>query len=84
MLRETQFLVGGAVVLGAGLAFAGLLVWSAAGVAYFGSWIGALLAIGFGTFFVHVGRDEGRARRRFLAEEGTDPGRAPESGRESR
>jgi hypothetical protein len=77
MLRETQFGLGGALVIAAGAAFLVALAWSGAGVEYLGGWLGGALAIGFGGFFVYVARAEARARRAWLdgeAREASGPG----------
>ncbi|HTT72600.1 MAG TPA: hypothetical protein VMG99_00400 [Thermoplasmata archaeon] len=66
VLRETQFLIGGAVVIALGLLLAAGLVWAGAGIEFFGGWLAALLAVGLGAFFVHVARLEAAERRRFL------------------
>ncbi len=49
-----------------GVALAAGLVWAGAGFAYFETWLGAGLAVGLGVFFIQVGRDEGKDRRRSL------------------
>jgi hypothetical protein len=79
VLRETQFLVGGALLIAAGGVFLAALAWSGAGFLYFGAWLGGLLAIGFGAFFVHVARAEGQERRARLREvdETSGPGPRP-------
>ena len=69
VLRETTFVVGGALTIGLGAVLAAGLVWAGAGVEFFPAWIAAALAVGFGGFFVHVGRDEGRDRRARLRED---------------
>jgi hypothetical protein len=66
MLRETQFVLGGVVLMTAGVAFAAALAWGGAGLPELGAWIGSGLAVAFGAFFVTVGRDERRMRRKFL------------------
>ena len=73
MMRDTTFLVGGALVIALGAAFALGLLWAGAGLGFAGAWLGAALAIGFGAFFVYVGSAERRERRRWLA--GYDPNR---------
>ena len=66
VLRETTFIVGGALTIGLGIALGYALYWTGAGFEFFGAWLAAGLAIGLGAFFVHVGRAEGRERRREL------------------
>lgn len=73
MMRDTTFLVGGALVVGLGAALAVGLAWAGAGWYYAGTWFASALAIGFGAFFVYVGTEERRSRRRWLA--GYDPNR---------
>ncbi len=68
MLRETTFLIGGVLTVALGLLLAAGLLWAGAGIDYFGGYIAAGLAVGFGAFFAWVGRAEGRERRRALAE----------------
>jgi len=75
LLRETTFVLGGAMVIAMGVALIVGLLWSGAGWEYAGGWLGAFLAIGFGAFFVQVGRGEGAERRRWLREH-----EAPETG----
>jgi hypothetical protein len=79
MLRESTFLIGGALVIALGVALAAGLVWSGAGWAYFNGWIAAGIAIGLGAFFVYVARQEGRVRREFLASHTPDsePSKTP-------
>lgn len=50
------------LLLGAGLAWAGV------GWDYFGAYLAPLVSAGFGAAFLHVGRSEGKERRRRLAE----------------
>jgi hypothetical protein len=66
MLRETQFLVGGGLTIALGASLIGLLVWAGAGFDYFGGYLGSGLAVGFGAFFVYVGRSERRERAPLL------------------
>ncbi len=80
MLRETQFLVGGALTIALGVLLVGLLVWAGAGFDYFGGYLGALLAVGFGAFFVYVGRSE-RQDRAPLLEVPDGPAPPPPPGR---
>ena len=81
MLRETQFLIGGALTIALGAGLIGLLAWAGAGFDYFEAYLGGVLAIGFGAFFVYVARGEARARRPYLAvpsdTPGTEEARAP-------
>lgn len=84
MLRETQFLVGGGLTIVAGLLLGAGLFLTGAGVEFFGAWLGAGIAVGFGAFFVYVGRDERKVREEFLsdpvgAEPPTPPARPPAS-----
>ncbi|HYA57013.1 MAG TPA: hypothetical protein VEH57_00885 [Thermoplasmata archaeon] len=69
MLRETTFLVGGALTIALGVALGAGLLWAGAGWDYVGAWLAAGMAVGFGWFFVYVARDEGRQRRQFLREQ---------------
>lgn len=64
--RDTTFLIGGALVIGLGVALAAGLAWSGAGWWYFQAWLGAAVSIGLGAFFMAVGRGERRERRRML------------------
>ena len=77
--RDTTFLIGGALVIALGLALAAGLVWAGAAWEYAQAWLGAALAVGLGAFFLFVGRDERRERRRMLREyeAGTPPNRPP-------
>ncbi len=80
MLRETQFLVGGGLVIAAGVLFAVALYLTGAGIIFFGAWIGSGITVGFGVFFVYVARGERQARLLYLAE--SDPnasGKPPRS-----
>lgn len=67
VLRETSFLLGGALMIGLGVALAAGLLWAGAGLDYFGGWLAAGLAVGLGVFFLKVGRAEGQDRRESLA-----------------
>ncbi len=78
MRRETTFLVGGGLTIGLGVALGVGLYWSAAGWAYASAWLAAGIAVGFGAFFVHVGRDEGHHRRAYL--DALEAGRPPPPG----
>ncbi len=64
--RETTFQVGGILVIGLGLALGVGLYLSGAGVEFLGAWLGAGVAVGFGAFFLYVGRAESADRRRAL------------------
>jgi hypothetical protein len=68
VLRETTFLIGGALTIGLGLALGAGLFWAGAGFEYVDAWLAAGMAVGFGAFFLYVGRSEGRDRRRALRE----------------
>jgi hypothetical protein len=68
VLRETTFRIGGALTIAMGLSLAGGLVWAGAGLLYFGGYVAATLAVGFGAFFFWVGGEEGRVRRNDLSE----------------
>jgi hypothetical protein len=67
VLRETTFLVGGGLTIGLGIALGVGLAWAGAGLLYFDAWIAAGVAVGFGAFFMYVGRAEGADRRQQLA-----------------
>ena len=79
VLRETTFMVGGALTIGLGVALGAGLYLAGAGAVFFGGWIAAGLAVGFGAFFIQVGRSEGKERRRRLREleSGNEYGRKP-------
>jgi hypothetical protein len=64
--RDTTFLLGGGLVIAMGVALAAGLAWAGAGWEYAQAWVGAAIAVGFGIFFVAVGRAERAERRRFL------------------
>ena len=66
MLRETTFVLGGGVTVGLGVLLGAGLALSGAGLEFFSAWVAAGIAVGFGLFFIHVGRAEGRERRRAL------------------
>jgi hypothetical protein len=68
MLRENTFRLGGALTVALGLALAAGLVWSGAGLEFFEGYAAAAFAVGFGVFFFSVGVEEGRERRRRIAE----------------
>ena len=80
VLRETTFVVGGGLTIGLGVALAGGLYVAGAGLEFVDAWLAAGLAVGFGVFFIYVGRSEGKERRRRLRElesgeqRGTGPG----------
>jgi hypothetical protein len=71
MLRETTFVLGGALTIALGAALLVGLFLAGAGAQVPNAWLAGLVAIGFGAFFVHVGRDEVRTRREYLR--GLDP-----------
>ncbi len=76
MLRETSFVIGGALTVALGIALVAGLVWAGAGVVYFNAWLAAAIAMGLGAFFIKVGRDAGEDRRealRRLEREGEGP-----------
>ncbi len=78
VLRETTFEVGGALTIALGVLLGLGLFVSGAGVDYLDAWLAAALGVGFGAFFVSVGRSAGRERRRALdALEKSTPGDAP-------
>ena len=68
VLRETTFVVGGGLTIGLGVALAAGLYVAGAGLEFVNAWIAAGLAVGFGAFFIYVGRSEGKERRRRLRE----------------
>ncbi len=69
MLRETAFVLGGALLVLLGVAFWVSL--TIAGVGWDGLYLylSTAVGVGFGAFFVYVGRAERRARRAFLERE---------------
>lgn len=69
MLRETGFVIGGALLIALGGAF--WVALATAGIGWSGLYVYvyAAPAIGLGGFFVYVGRGERRARREFLERE---------------
>jgi hypothetical protein len=71
--RETTFVLGGSLVIAMGVAFMAGLWWSGAGWGFAGAWLGAILAVGFGVFFVQVGRGERQERLRFLRSYDAEP-----------
>jgi hypothetical protein len=64
--RETTFRLGGALVIGLSLAFAGALVWAGAGVDYASAYLGIAFGVVLGSFFVYVGGAEARERHALL------------------
>jgi hypothetical protein len=68
VLRETTFIVGGALTIGLGIALAYGLFVSGAGWEFVDAWLAAGIAVGFGAFFIYVGRAEAADRRRYLKE----------------
>lgn len=68
MLREVGFVVGGALLTATGVAFFAILVILGAGWWEYSAYLASLLMVGFGAFFIYVGRSEGADRRRELAE----------------
>ena len=68
VLRETTFVVGGGLTIGLGVALGTGLYVAGAGPEFFDAWLAAGLAVGFGGFFIYVGRSEGQERRRRLRE----------------
>ncbi len=56
VLRETTFVVGGGVTIALGFALGAGLYWAGAGLAYAGVWLAAGMSVGFGGFFIYVGR----------------------------
>ncbi len=81
MLRETGFFLGGGAVIALGVLLAAGLWVTGAGLAYVEAWLAAGISVGFGAFFVHVGREARRFRREWLraAAEGRElpPGGPP-------
>jgi hypothetical protein len=75
MLRETTFLLGGALTVALGVALALGLLWAGAGWEFWNGYVAAGLAVAFGLGFVQVGRAERADRRRTLAE--WEPGASP-------
>jgi hypothetical protein len=77
MLRETTFVLGGYLVVALGSVLLLGLFLSGAGAAFFSGWLAGAASVGFGLFFLHVGRAEGRARRRALRTLESEGTRAP-------
>jgi hypothetical protein len=69
MLRETVFVLGGALLVAVGAVYFASL--AAAGVGWDGLYLylSTAVGVGFGAFFVYVGRAERSARRAFLERE---------------
>lgn len=69
MLRETGFVIGGALLIALGVSF--WVALAAAGIGWEGAYlyVYVTLGIGLGGFFVYVGRAERRARQAFLERE---------------
>ena len=67
MLRETTFEIGGFLTIGLGVALIGGLAWASAGVEFLNAYLAGGIAVGFGAFFVYVGRQEHRERLAYLA-----------------
>jgi len=66
MQREVGFIVGGWILAGAGTVFLVALVLLGAGWWEFSAYLGGSLMVGFGVFFIQVGRAEAADRRREL------------------
>ncbi len=77
VLRETTFLIGGALTIGLGVALGYGLYYAGAGLYYFGAWLAVGIAVGLGAFFIYVGRAEGEDRRHRLRELETESDRPP-------
>jgi hypothetical protein len=75
MLRETTFLLGGAVTIALGIALGVGLVWAGADWIFFEAYLAAAIAVGLGVFFLYVGWAEGAERRRHLATADPESGR---------
>ncbi len=80
MLRETTFLIGGAVTIALGLLLGVGLFWAGAGSDYFDAWLASGMAVGFGAFFLYVARGEHRDRLDFLARVEREAPERPGSG----
>ncbi|MFY9716868.1 MAG: hypothetical protein WAK40_02905 [Thermoplasmata archaeon] len=78
MLRETTFLLGGAIAVGLGTSLAVGLLWADAGAAYLDGWLSAALAVVIGAFFLHVAREARRYRAEYLR--AIEAGRTPPPG----
>ncbi|MGA9838862.1 MAG: hypothetical protein WBF81_08740 [Thermoplasmata archaeon] len=72
VLRETTFVLGGALIVGLGVAIVAGLIWAGAGFDYFEAWLGAGIAAGLGAFFIYVGRAETEDRRQRLRAQESD------------
>jgi hypothetical protein len=80
MLRETTFWIGGVLTIGLGIALGAGLFWAGAGFEFFDAWLASGIAVGFGAFFVYVGRGEHRERLAFLARTEEELAPPPRSG----
>jgi hypothetical protein len=81
MLRETTFLIGGALTIALGVLLGFGLFLAGAGVEYVDAWLASGIAVGFGAFFLYVARAEHRDRLDFLASAAETPPVEPGSGR---
>ena len=68
MLRETIFAIGGYLTMALGVLLALGLVYVGAGWWYFEGYVGSAAAVGLGAFFVYVGAEARRSRRKLLAD----------------
>jgi uncharacterized membrane protein len=66
MLRETTFLLGGAIAIGLGILLAGGLLGARGGWPFLDGWLSAAFSVVIGGFFVHVAREERRYRAEYL------------------
>ncbi len=75
MLRERVFAIGGGFVIALGVALGVGLGLAGAGWMYWSAWLAAGISVGLGAFFLWVGREAARFRRRWLRaiEEGQPP-----------
>lgn len=64
MLRETVFAIGGAFLIAFGAALAVAMVFAGIGWNGLDLYLSTAAGIGFGAFFIYVGRIERSARRR--------------------
>ena len=78
MYRETTFRIGGILTIALGVALAYGLFQANAGVEFVDAWLAAGMAVGFGAFFLYVGRDLHRYRQEYLA--AIEAGRPPPPG----
>ena len=67
VLRETVFVIGGALTVALGALLGAGLYLNGAGLEFYTAWLAAGFSVGLGVFFIQVGRAEGRERRRELA-----------------